>query len=128
MNGPVAALIAVLVILEVKHFVCDYPLQTVYQVSNKGTYGHPGGIIHSGLHVVGTAFAFLVITPSLAVGAGILIGEFVLHYHIDWSKDNLMRWSGMKPNESRFWWAIGFDQLLHHLTYVAIAAILFATR
>jgi hypothetical protein len=126
-SGPVAALIAVLVILEVKHFLCDYPLQTAYQVKNKGTYGHPGGIIHSGLHVLGTSTAFLVITPTVAVGAAILLCEFIIHYHIDWTKDNLMRWAEMKPSEGRFWWTIGVDQMLHHLSYVAIAAILFVT-
>lgn len=127
MTEAIAALLAVLVILEVKHFVCDYPLQTVYQVTNKGTYGHPGGIIHSGLHVLGTSTAFLVITPTLAVGAGILIGEFLLHYHIDWTKDQVMRRNGLTAKDSRFWWTIGVDQMLHHLTYVGIAAILVAT-
>ena len=123
-SQPIAALFAVLVILEVKHFVCDYPLQTVYQVSNKGTYGHPGGFIHAGLHVVGTAFAFLVLPPSLVLGAAILAVEFALHYHIDWAKDNLVRRAGLSASDSTFWWTIGLDQLLHHLTYIGIAAIL----
>jgi hypothetical protein len=121
------ALLAVLVVLEVKHFVCDYPLQTVYQVKNKGKYGHPAGLIHAGLHIIGTAAAFLVITPTLAVGAAILVGEFVRHYHIDWAKDNVMRSTGWTSSDSPFWWAIGADQLLHHLTYLGIGAILAAT-
>ena len=47
MTDPFAALLAVLVVLQIKHFICDYPLQTAYQLRNKGTYGHPGGIIHA---------------------------------------------------------------------------------
>ena len=127
-TGPTAAIFAVLVILEVKHFICDYPLQTKYQVTNKGTYGHPGGIVHAGFHIIGTAVAFLVITPTFAVGAAILVGEFIVHYHIDWAKDQVMRRTGFKPTDSAFWWTLGSDQLLHHLTYVAITAILVATR
>ena len=127
-TGPTAAIFAVLVILEVKHFLCDYPLQTKYQVTNKGTYGHPGGIIHSGLHVIGTSVAFLVITPTFAVGAAILVGEFLVHYHIDWAKDQVMRRTGLTSTDSAFWWTLGTDQLLHHLTYVGITAILVATR
>lgn len=127
MRESIAAFIAVIVILEVKHFIFDYPLQTTYQLDNKGTYGHPGGFVHAGLHALGTSTAFLVVTPPLWIGAAILIGEFVVHYHIDWTKDHFMRWTGMKVNDRGFWWAIGADQLLHHLTYVAIAAVLVTT-
>jgi hypothetical protein len=123
-DQSIAAVLGVLVILEVKHFVCDYPLQTAYQVNNKGKYGHAAGFLHAGLHALGTTTAFLVLPPSLLVGVAILAGEFVLHYHIDWAKDNLMRWSRVTVKDSMYWWMIGADQLLHHLTYVAIAGIL----
>lgn len=128
MTESIAAIFIVLVILEVKHFLCDYPLQTKYQVTHKGIYGHPGGIIHSGLHIIGTSVAFLVITPTFVVGAAILVGEFIVHYHIDWTKDQVMRRTGLTSTDSGFWWTLGTDQLLHHLTYLGIAAILVATR
>jgi len=37
-----------ILLLFTKHFVLDFPLQTKFQWSNKGTYGHPGGLLHSG--------------------------------------------------------------------------------
>lgn len=125
MTEPGVALLAVLLILTVKHFICDYPLQTHWQLVNKGTYGHPGGIVHAGIHAIGTTVAFLVITPTLAIGLAIVIGEFLVHYHIDWTKENLIRRMGWTVQDSQFWLALGLDQLAHHLTYVAIAAILF---
>jgi hypothetical protein len=115
-----------LVVLELKHFVFDFILQTPYQLRNKGTYGHPGGILHSGLHVAGTLLAFLVITPSPWLGVAIVVGEFVVHYHIDWAKEQIGRRLRLKPDSGGFWTALGADQLLHHLTYVAITAILAA--
>ena len=124
MTDPIAALLTVFTVLQIKHFIFDYPLQTPYQLHNKGTYCHPGGILHSGLHALGTTAAFFVVTPSLLLGAGIVIGEFLLHYHIDWGKAQVMRLTGATSGDSQFWWAIGFDQLLHHLTYVAIAGVL----
>ncbi|HZP20125.1 MAG TPA: DUF3307 domain-containing protein [Bauldia sp.] len=124
MNDPVLAVLTAFVVLQVKHFLCDYPLQTGYQLRNKSTYGHPGGLLHSGIHAVGTLPVFLVITPPLAWGVAIFVGEFLLHYHIDWAKGNIIRKIGSTASDRSFWWAIGFDQLLHHLTYVAIAAIL----
>ena len=124
MTASLATILGVLIWLQVKHFVCDYPLQTHYQLVNKGTYGHPGGILHAGVHVVGTALLFLVVTPPLWLGIVILVGEFVAHYHLDWGKSRLMRMTGWKMDRSPFWWSIGADQLGHHLTYIAIAALL----
>lgn len=125
MTEPGAALIAVFLILLVKHFVCDYPLQTRWQLLNKGTYGHPGGIVHSGIHALGTTLAFLVMTPTFIVGLAIMAGEFVVHYHIDWTKENVIRRMGWTAQDGQFWLALGSDQLAHHLTYVAIAATLY---
>jgi hypothetical protein len=127
LTDPGAALIAVFLVLIIKHFVCDYPLQTPYMLKNKGTYGHPGGIIHSAIHALATTTAFLVITPTLAVGIAIIAGEFVLHYHIDWTKENVIRRMGWTAKDGKFWLALGADQLAHQLTYVAIAAVLWAT-
>ena len=124
MTDPIVALLGVFTILQIKHFIFDYPLQTNYQLKNKGTYFHPGGILHSGLHALGTTATFLVITPPLWIGLGTVAGEFLLHYHIDWGKDQILRRMRKTSADRAFWWAIGFDQLLHHLTYVAIAAIL----
>lgn len=119
------ALIAVFILL-LKHLVCDYFIQTKYQLKNKGTYGHPGGIIHSGLHVIGTAFLFLYVTPSLQLGAEILVGEFIVHYHIDWAKEQVVKRMDLTTEKTGFWWALGIDQFLHGATYVAIVWILMA--
>jgi len=120
-------ILGVLAWLQVKHFVCDYPLQTRFQLINKGTYGHPGGLLHSGIHVAGTALVFVAVTPPLWVALAIMVGEFLAHYHLDWTKSRLMRATGWKMDYSPFWWSIGADQLGHHLTYIAIAAVLATT-
>ena len=124
MRDPFTALIAVLIVLEIKHFIFDYPLQTLFMLRNKGTYFHPGGIVHSGLHALGTTSAFFVVTPTLLLGVAIIVGEFLVHYHVDWSKEQIIRRMGYTASQSEFWWAIGADQLLHHLTYIAIAVVL----
>jgi hypothetical protein len=119
------SVLLLLLLLQVKHFLFDFVLQTPYQLRNKGTYGHPGGILHSGLHVLGTALVLPVVMPATGLWIWVLAGEFVVHYHIDWCKEQITRrWS--KGNGPFFWWMIGLDQLLHQFTYLAIAAILFA--
>jgi len=123
-TDPILSICAVLAILQIKHFACDYTLQNSYQLLNKGTYMHPGGLLHAGLHALFTLPAFLVVAPMLALGLGIVLGEFVVHYHIDWCKEQVIRRTGWAPTQPQFWWAIGFDQLLHQLTYIVIVALL----
>jgi hypothetical protein len=127
LTDPVHALIAILCILEIKHFLCDYPLQTMYQLRNKGTYLHPGGLIHSAVHALFTTAAFVVVAPGVLLGIAIVLGEFLIHYHIDWAKEQLIKRKRWMAAGKEFWWAIGADQLLHHLTYVLIGALLVAT-
>ncbi len=114
------AAVAFLILLQVKHFVCDFPLQGPFQYKNKGTYGHPGGLLHAGIHMLGTIAVFAACgftwTPDILL---IVVIEPLIHYHIDWAKMRLNAHFGWGPTTSeRFWWLLGFDQLLHQLTYV----------
>ena len=124
MSRSVQLILVVILILQIKHFLCDYVLQTEYQYSNKGKYGHPGGIIHAGLHALFTLSAFVVITPSLVLGLAIVVGEFIVHYHIDWTKEQILRRRQWAFPQAQFWWVFGADQALHEITYLAIAAAL----
>ena len=112
------------VALQLKHFIVDFPLQLEYQYANKGTYLHPGGLLHAGLHGVATAAILLFATnPLLAIALGLV--DALVHYHIDWAKVNINRKHGWGPTtHAQFWTLLGLDQLLHQLTYVAIIAVL----
>ena len=113
------AAIALLALLLVKHFVGDFVLQTKWQVHQKGIYGAPGGLVHSGIHVAGTLGALIALMTPVSLIVPVLIAEFVIHYHIDWGKERIVRRFGWREG-ARFWNAMGFDQLLHGLTYLAI--------
>lgn len=119
--------------LSVKHFIIDFPLQGPYQWKNKGTYLHQGGIYHAMLHLTGTIIAIASVfaftgqlnhsTIKIIPLMGLLDG--FIHYHIDWAKMNINQRMGWLPNtHPEFWWLLGFDQLLHTLTYVLIIAII----
>jgi uncharacterized protein DUF3307 len=125
-SRSVQLILIVLLILQIKHYLCDYVLQSEYQYSNKGTYGHPGGILHAGMHALFTLSAFVVIAPPLQLGFAILVGEFIAHYHIDWTKEQILRRNGWTFPRAQFWWVFGADQALHEITYIAIAAALAA--
>lgn len=116
------------VVLSVKHTIGDYFLQTSYQYVNKGIYGHPGGLLHSGIHVALTIPVFLLLPPSsLLVAVGLLVGEFIVHYHLDWSKEQLVKKHDLTQTNPWFWHVFGLDQLGHLLTYVVIIAVLISS-
>lgn len=116
-------ILIVIILLIIKHFIIDFPLQTRYQWSNKGTYGHPGGILHAGLHGIGTYLCLVIISPIAAIYLSIL--DTVLHYHIDWAKMNINRaMSWQADSHEQFWWLLGVDQLLHYLTYVLLVFLI----
>lgn len=107
-------------LLILKHFIIDFPAQTPYQWMNKGTYGHPGGILHAGLHGAGTflCFAVFFVTP-FALFVALL--DMIIHYHVDWVKMNVNKKYGWKADtHPEFWIALGLDQLAHYLTYVGL--------
>lgn len=111
--------------LLVKHAFADFFVQTSYQYQNKGIYGHPGGLLHAGIHAVLTLPVFLILPPaSLLMGVLIPAGEFVVHYHIDWLKERVLKQKDCTMLDPWFWHALGLDQLAHGLTYVVIIAIL----
>ena len=124
MSSATTLLLWSLALLEVKHFVCDFVLQTAYLYRNKGIYGHPAGFVHARLHAVGSLPAILIVTQSAELAAAILIVEFLIHYHVDWLKLYIDKRYRLGINQSLYWMIFGLDQLIHQITYVAILAVL----
>ena len=108
-----------LALLFTKHFIVDFPLQKPYQYLNKGTYGHPGGVLHAWLHAMGTLLCFYWIAPVAAWYLALADG--VIHYHIDWAK---MNWGNRDIENPSFWAHLGLDQMAHQLTYIGLVAII----
>ncbi|MGL4295798.1 MAG: DUF3307 domain-containing protein [Aestuariivirga sp.] len=124
-ENAVHSVLLFVLLLQAKHFVCDGPLQTKDMVHDKGIYGQPLGLLHAGLHGTGTlvvSLAFgLDVRTAIALGAV----DALIHYHIDFAKERLVRSQGWSFNNAQFWWAIVGDQFLHNVTYIAMAAYVF---
>jgi hypothetical protein len=112
-------------LLLTKHFIMDFLMQGPYQYMNKGKLGHPGGILHAGLHAFATATILYSFAP-MALALALAATDGVVHYFIDWAKVNTNTRLNLKPdNSDRFWWLFGFDQWLHHVTYILIAFVVY---
>ncbi len=113
-----------LALFQTKHLICDYMLQTPFQYLNKGKYGHPGGIIHAGIHMLGSIPAIVLFGPTLGLVAALLAMEFAVHYHVDWLKEQITKRRGLSHSGALFWAVFGADQFLHQMTYLAMLAVL----
>jgi len=124
MTISVAVAIGGLALLQIKHFICDFVLQTIRHVQFKGIYGHPAGLEHSGIHVVGSVPCLWLVGASWPAIAAIAAAEFAIHYHQDWFKERVVKRNKWTFTDHQYWIALGADQLVHQLTYIAMIVAL----
>lgn len=115
-------ILLLLVLLQLKHFIVDFVWQTPEEIEHKGTYLDYRGVGHSIKHGLGTLIVLWALGASFEISWLYGALDFIIHYHIDWFKMNVSR--NLTPADRAFWIWLGFDQALHHLTYIMIVAIL----
>lgn len=115
--------ILVFFLLQIKHFIADFVLQTHRMVMEKGTYFARHGIYHSLIQAAGTFIAFGWIHPGLGIITAVV--DFIIHYNVDWAKMNINKHYGYTPQDPKFWVWLGLDQLAHQLTYVLLVGWVF---
>lgn len=107
-----------LIAFQVKHFICDYPLQTARMLA-KGNADHrvwvPALAAHAAVHAAGT-LAIGVSAQGGIVGPafGLCAADFALHFIVDRIKASPSIGGRWAPNVPYFWWALGADQFAHH--------------
>ncbi len=122
MASQTIGVLTLLCLFQVKHVLADFVFQSPYILTNRRFYGHPGGLLHVAIHLAGSFAALLVVGAPAGMIAFLLCAEGLIHYHLDWSKDNFVAAQNLTPRDSVYWYATGVDQALHHLTYIAMAA------
>lgn len=112
------------ILLQLKHLIVDFVLQTDKQAKAKGIYGNLIGISHSLEHLIGTLIVcvimFNVVSPMAALGLALF--DFITHYHIDFLK---MRYGCRDFTKSAFWAQLGLDQFSHQMVYIIIVQLAF---
>lgn len=124
-----------LILYQIKHFICDYPLQGQYMLGKfkGGTEWILPLLAHVGVHGLFTAVICLFFNPSLAIPLAIF--DMTVHFIMDRIKASpnmLGKYQALtkstfmtatneeKKSNVKFWWALGLDQGVHHLTHYAI--------
>ena len=88
--------------LELKHYIADYFLQPGWMLGGKGDFRQPGGYAHAGVHAGLTGLLLLLAGTPLPWLAGIVAGEFVVHYLLDYSKIHYSRGVHVDTQPRRF--------------------------
>lgn len=123
MTVPIASFIILMLAFEVKHYVADFVLQTNWIAHGKDriTGWQRPLAAHVGLHGLGTLCIALVISPSLWWLALI---DIAVHGLIDRGKALITHRKKFPLTDARFWWLMGFDQMLHQITNVVLVGVL----
>jgi len=115
-----------LVLLQIKHWYIDFVNQTPEEVKYKGVFLDIRGIKHSFKQGLGTFVALCIwlILMDGTIGKYLpyifilSFADFVLHYHIDWTK---MNYGNRDITTPAFWNHLGLDQMAHQFCYLGIA-------
>ena len=112
--------------LEVKHYIADYFMQPGWMLVGKGDLRHPGGYAHAGIHAAFSGVVLLAAGTPLAVLAGLVIGEWIVHYALDYSKIHYSR--GVHVDLNPRCALHGIDQISHQLTYAVMIYVVLLSK
>lgn len=123
-----------LVIFQIKHFVADYPLQNSYML-RKFLPGKEFILplsAHCLVHAVYTFLIALSFNQTLKFSLVLALLDFIIHFIMDRIKASPNILGRFKPLTAKeypyandeekksnkyFWWSLGLDQAVHHLTH-----------
>jgi hypothetical protein len=121
--APFTYALALFALLLFKHFLADYPLQTPYMLFKAGlNHWFKPLCLHCGVHALLTFLVF-VLFAGLKWALLATLVDFACHFLIDLWKSRAS--FNVPVTDRRFWWYLGFDQLLHGLTYVGLVWLTF---
>ena len=111
-----------LILFQIKHWICDFPLQNKYMLGKFKESGWVTPLLaHVGVHGAGTyIITVMFVSPLTAIGLALL--DISIHFMMDRVKASPNMLGRFKPDNKYFWWSLGIDQGVHHLTHYAIIA------
>ncbi len=112
-------ILALLLLLQLKHCYADFHLQTYMQTVKKGVWLDPVGISHTVDHMYCSLVALLMFHFFFHLNAisiiFVTVVEGIIHYLVDYSK---VKYGSKDNTKPIFWTQFGLDQLAHQLTYI----------
>ncbi len=111
--------IYLLVLYQAKHFICDFPLQGRYML---GKFNKEGWVLplaaHASVHAAATFLITVFFVGWWAIP--LAIADAIIHFCMDRIKASPYLWGRYNHSQPQFWYALGVDQMVHHLTHYVI--------
>jgi len=104
-----------MLLLTTKHVIADFFLQSTWMAVGKDLkkgWALPL-LAHCLVHLAVAMVLILIVAPRFWFVALI---DFAIHIAVDRAKGFCVSTFGVKQEHQWFWWLIGIDQALHHLT------------
>lgn len=118
MTPTIETVFMLMIVFQVKHFAADYIFQYNYMLKKVS----PGWdflvplLLHCFVHSLLTLIICLIFTPHLW---WLSLVDFVIHFFLDRLRSGPRYLGRFKdPHKSIFWWILGADQMMHHLTHI----------
>jgi hypothetical protein len=110
-------------IFQLKHFLADFPLQGKYMLGKfKPGWDFLGPLsFHCLVHSLLTMAIVTYFTSDVLLARKLAFMDFWIHFFMDRIKAGpkyLGRYKDMY--DKKFWWCLGLDQMVHHLTHYFI--------
>ena len=124
-SAPLWTVLALAGAMVLKHYLADFVLQGRWMARGKERargWAMPL-FAHAGCHALLTLGMALAVAPRLWWVAG---ADLVAHAAIDRTKALVADRGGWGPGQAQYWRLLGLDQLLHHLTGLALIFVLLA--
>lgn len=121
-------LVLLYIAFRLKHFACDFLLQTDWMALTKGKPGKEGYralFTHTTIHAMGTLIIVMIFAPALWWLAFV---DFIVHSVVDRIKGKITLNNNLTPKDTMFWWAFGLDQELHNFTHFIYICLIFVYK
>lgn len=109
--------------LLLKHTFVDIFLQTFIENSRKQYYFNKQAHLHYFQHGIGTFVISLLFSIEIEIAILFFIFDYLTHWHIDFSKTNLVKNLNWHHNDRKFWRLQTLDQGLHYLVYYMMSLV-----
>lgn len=108
-------LVSLGLLLNLKHFIAEYILQTPHIAGGKIRYGSVNSFIHIFHHAFGTMVTGLILKFNLVLILGLVIVESIIHYHVDWA---VAHFGAHSYKDKKYWQWLGIEQFMHQQTFI----------
>lgn len=126
MSFEVLEIFILLFVFQTKHFLCDYIWQTPYML---GKFKEKGWVEPLLAHVAVHGAVTFTIAYAFTGGIGegvitycilLMLLDMVVHFVMDRIKASPKLLGRYNVQQKEFWWALGLDQKVHHITHYII--------